>query len=587
MNRRPPSATARGVAAYRLGFERPAAPFGDPSADERLEQDVAGSRDAEPNERTATYLRARTAFFDRVVLGAMERNNTQVAVLGVGYDGRSLRYAMPGVRWFEVDHPATLVDKRLRLESLNIDASHVTFVAVDLAEHSVASALLDAGWNPDALSLMVCEGLTTYLEVPMLEAILEDMRALAGVGTRFAISASPSVSTSMDVALQERLWASTAALGEPQHNSLTAEQLGPILASARWRTVHLSEGAQQAGFLVCVPVWEPAAGHARPTEGKIGAFLERMFHRSGIDGLADHIDHAYGVAVTGIEQLDIGVFRVERHRGPDWIARVFPAARPLEAVRGDADILRYLEQADFPAERCAHPEPVTSYLGQAVLVTERVAGRAAAGARASLELLGDLLGRLHALVPPTAARPGGGWHHLILQGAPLDELLAARLLLDEAKPRVPRSQLTLYERLHDGLARADDCEGLPEALIHPDFVPANVIRSSRGEPVLVDWTGAGRGPRVWSLAFLLWAAGAQNLRGVGAVASAYRRHVELEHAELERLGAAIASRPLVFAAWAFSTGREQLADVVERLPTITGRAETIAGRARPALEAAD
>jgi len=289
--------------------------------------------------------------------------------------------------------------------------------------------------------------------------------------------------------------------------------------------------------------------------------------------------------VTGIEQLDIGVFRVERRGGRDWIARVFPAARPLDAARGDADILRYLEQADFPAERCAQPEPVTSYLGQAVLVTERVAGRATDGARTSLDLLGDLLGRLHALEPPTAARPGGGWHHLVLQGAPLDELLAARSLLDDARPMVPPSQLALYERLRDGLALADDCEGLPEALIHPDFVPANVIRSSSGEPVLVDWTGAGRGPRVWSLAFLLWAAGAQDLGGVDAVASAYRRHVELEPAELERLGAAIASRPLVFAAWAFSTGREQLEDVADRLPTITARAETIADRARPALQA--
>jgi len=249
-----PSATARGVASYRLGFERPPAPFGDPSADDRLERDVAGSRDTEPNERTAAYLRARTAFFDRVVLGAMERNNTQVAALGVGYDGRSLRYAMPGVRWFEVDHPATLSDKRLRLERLEIDASGVTFVEVDLAKDSVASALLDAGWNPDALSLMLAEGLTTYLEVPILEAILEDMRALAGAGTRFAISASPPVSTSSDVALRERLHAATVALGEPEHNALTPDQLGPMLAGAGWRRVDLSEGAEHAGFLECVPV---------------------------------------------------------------------------------------------------------------------------------------------------------------------------------------------------------------------------------------------------------------------------------------------------------------------------------------------
>ena len=249
-----PSATARGVASYRLGFERPAAPFGDPSADDRLERDVAGSRDTEPNERTAAYLRARTAFFDRVVLAAMERNNTQVAALGVGYDGRSLRYAMPGVRWFEVDHPITLADKRLRLERLKIDAPGVTFVPVDLVEDSVAPALLDSGWNPDEPSLMLAEGLTSYLEVPVLAAILEDMRSLAGVDTRFAISASPAARTPEDAALQERLRASTVDLGEPVLNWLTGEQLGPMLASARWRSVDLPEGALEAGFLLCLPV---------------------------------------------------------------------------------------------------------------------------------------------------------------------------------------------------------------------------------------------------------------------------------------------------------------------------------------------
>lgn len=582
-----PSVTARRVAAYRLGFERMAAPFGDPAADERLARDVAGSEEAHGNERLAAYLRARTAFFDRVVLGAMERNVTQVAALAAGYDGRSLRYEMPGVRWFEVDHPATQADKRLRLERLGIDASHITFAAIDLRDAPVASALIDGGWNPDAPSLMLCEGLTSYLDVAVLEAIFEDLRAIATVGTRFAMSASPPGSTPEERDGRERLRAAVAAVGEPARNSLTPEELGSVLARARWRTVELSERAQRAGFLVATPVWQPAVGHARPTAGKIGSYAERMFHRSGIDGLPGHLEATYGIVVKGLKQADIGVFRVGRRDGPDWIARVFPAARPIEAARGDAEILEYLEDADFPAERLAHPEPVTSYCGQAVLVTEH-AGRAMGAGRVSFEPLGHLLGRQHAMAMPASgagARPGGGWHHLVLQGAPRDELAAARSLLDDARGRVRPSELTLYEALRDELARADGCDGLTEALIHPDFVPANVIASPGGELVLVDWTGAGRGPRLWSLAFLLWVAGAKNPRRVDAVATAYRRHVELEPAELERLADAIASRPLVFAAWAFSTGRQQLREVAGRLPKIRADAEAIARRASAALRA--
>ena len=106
------SITAQRVAAYRLGFARAPAPFGDPEAEERLARDVAGVGDFDRSERMERYLRARTAFFDRVVVGALERGVTQVVVVGAGYDGRALRYAKPGVRWFEVDHPATHADKR-------------------------------------------------------------------------------------------------------------------------------------------------------------------------------------------------------------------------------------------------------------------------------------------------------------------------------------------------------------------------------------------------------------------------------------------------------------------------------------------
>ena len=42
------------------------------------------------------YLRARTAFFDRVVVNALDRGITQVVTGGAGYDGRAFRYAQPG-----------------------------------------------------------------------------------------------------------------------------------------------------------------------------------------------------------------------------------------------------------------------------------------------------------------------------------------------------------------------------------------------------------------------------------------------------------------------------------------------------------
>jgi methyltransferase (TIGR00027 family) len=573
-----PSPTAQRVAAYRLGYERLPAPFGDPDADERLARDVAGSLSFDEHEAMGRYLRWRTAFFDRVVVNALARNVLQVATIGAGYDGRSLRYAKPGVRWFEVDHPATQRDKRLRLERLSIDASHVALVATDLADEALTSALIDAGWEPDAPSVMLCEGLVVYLDARVLEALLGDLRAVATVGTRLAISLSIQARDPEDLARRRRFEEAVAALGEPARNWLDHEGAVRILAGTRWRSVDVSERAQRAGFVVAAPVWETAADGVSPTAGRIGRFMERMYGRRDMAGLDGHLRATYGISITGLRELDVGVFRVGRDDGPDWIARVFPSERPFEAAGGDAEILRLLERADFPAERCADAEAVTSYEGQAVLVTRHVAGKKPSPTEGSFGVLGDLLGRLHKLPPATGERPGGAWHHWVLQGDPDAEKAAAVALLDAAEARVPNSERSLYATVRDELSQAETCDGLPEALIHPDFVPANAITSREDGTVLVDWTGAGRGPRLWSLAFLLWAAGFERLDCADAVMAAYGRHVELTSAELERLAPAIAARPVIFVSWAFCTGRKQLPEVVESLSADRARAEGIAAR---------
>jgi len=114
-------------------------------------------------------------------------------------------------------------------------------------------------------------------------------------------------------------------------------------------------------------------------------------------------------------------------------------------------------------------------------------------------------------------------------------------------------------------------------------VPANAISAGTGDTTLVDWTGAGPGSRLWSLAFLLWAAGANTLHPVDAVITGYRRHVQLEQTELDRLADAIAARPVVLTCWEFVTGRQRLHDALNKVTTIPTHAQRIAARALTAL----
>jgi Ser/Thr protein kinase RdoA (MazF antagonist) len=288
--------------------------------------------------------------------------------------------------------------------------------------------------------------------------------------------------------------------------------------------------------------------------------------------------------VADVVGLDAGVFRVDRRDGPSWVARVFPAERPLADVEAEAELLRALEQGGFPAERCAHDEPVSSWGEQTVLVTGFVAPAAPVKPGRAAALLGAMLGALHSK-PGTRFRSGGAWHHLSFTGGPREEIAAAADLLDDAVGGVPARQLAIFDRLREAVEQADDCEDLPHALVHPDFVSANAIPTPDERFVIVDWTGAGRGPRLWSLGFLLWAVGARHPRLVDLVVSRYRQRISLEPEELARLEGAIGGRPLMLDCWAFCHGRRPLDATMERLEADRELVIGIADRARRAFAA--
>ncbi len=309
-----------------------------------------------------------------------------------------------------------------------------------------------------------------------------------------------------------------------------------------------------------------------------------MLEQLRAEGLKAHLEERYGVQVVGLVPLDLGVFRVDRRDGSRWVARVFPATRPLAGVQEDAAILQRLEQGGFPAERCAHPEPVSQLAGQGVLVTGFLEDHGPLRPGRAAALLGALLGGLHAHAA-TNARPGGAWHHLSYTGGPREELAAVAELLEDHLSQVRVRELSLFDRLRDEIGRIDDCHDLPHAFVHPDFVPANAVSTADEKLAIVDWTGAGRGPRLWSIGFLLWAAGARELRPIDLVVSRYRRSIELEPQELDRHEGAIRGRPVVLEAWSVCAGRRELADAVDRIERADELARSIAICARRAFTA--
>ncbi|KAE9374245.1 kinase-like protein [Stipitochalara longipes BDJ] len=305
--------------------------------------------------------------------------------------------------------------------------------------------------------------------------------------------------------------------------------------------------------------------------------------------LIPHLSIHYSTDVSQISQLDQNVFRVDRDNDSSWVARVFTPSHPLFVLSEHADILRYLEQQNFSSERLANSEPIsTTSTGHQILITQFIEGRRPRKGEQLFPRLGYLLGRLHTMtIPATGAmtRKGGAWHHISNSGGPKEEIDAALSLLSNARSLVPENQLHLYEELRARLLQVEDLSDLPQRLTHPDLVPSNAIISSIDSSLaIVDWLGAGTGPRVASLGFLLWAAGNRSMAAVNAVVAGYSKLVSLEEGEIEKLESAILFRPLVLRCWEFCMSRTSLEEVVNGLDYMQKLVDTIAGAARQALE---
>ena len=125
-----------------------------------------------------------------------------------------------------------------------------------------------------------------------------------------------------------------------------------------------------------------------------------MHHEPVPERLLAHLRDRYGIDPVAATKLSVHktyVFRIDRHDGSPWVARAFPPARPRAGVDGDAAILRFLERQDYPAERLAADDAVSDFDGSAVLVTGFIEGVQLPDGAAKFAIMGELLGRLHAL----------------------------------------------------------------------------------------------------------------------------------------------------------------------------------------------
>jgi len=126
------------------------------------------------------WIAVRTAWIDGRIrkLVRPEGRRSQAVLLGAGLDTRAVRLASAGLRWFEVDHPASQAIKLGKLAELSgypIDAA--TYVRCDFERDDFLDCLVAAGFDPAEPALIVWEGVTPYLSEPAIRATLARVAA--------------------------------------------------------------------------------------------------------------------------------------------------------------------------------------------------------------------------------------------------------------------------------------------------------------------------------------------------------------------------------------------------------------------------
>ncbi len=136
---------------------------------------------------TYEFLVTRCRHIDEYLHSSLTDGLQQLVILGAGYDSRAYRFdaLKRGIKVFEVDHPATQAKKVERLTKvLGARPNHVVYVPVDLQTQSLEERLRASGYDTDAKTLFIWEGVVEYLAPDAVDSTLAFVANRSRPGSR-------------------------------------------------------------------------------------------------------------------------------------------------------------------------------------------------------------------------------------------------------------------------------------------------------------------------------------------------------------------------------------------------------------------
>jgi methyltransferase (TIGR00027 family) len=191
------------AAAFVLAARGPALPL-------PVTWEEADSDEVFPWPAFVTYTGVRSRFLDEFLTAACGAGTRQVVILAAGLDTRAYRLDWPdGLVVYEVDVPRVLEFKDQILTRSGAAPCVRHMVAADLREDWPA-AIRAAGFNPEAPTAWLAEGLLPYLDDEAKASLFGAVGQMSAPGSQIAIDHNPaSVSslrtyTPLQAAIDER-----------------------------------------------------------------------------------------------------------------------------------------------------------------------------------------------------------------------------------------------------------------------------------------------------------------------------------------------------------------------------------------------
>jgi methyltransferase (TIGR00027 family) len=189
----------------------------------------------------------RTRYAEDALQAAVAQGIRQYVLIGAGFDSFALRRPAfaAELHIFEIDFPATQRLKLKRIAECGVTLpGSVHFIAADLAEESVASALSRSPYRSDQLTFFSWLGVTMYLTREANLATLKSIASSSPPGSELVFTYFDARVFQLASAAFQEMKDRVAAIGEPFLSGFDPGALGADLARCGLSLIEDLEGGE-------------------------------------------------------------------------------------------------------------------------------------------------------------------------------------------------------------------------------------------------------------------------------------------------------------------------------------------------------